>query len=415
MAEPSFHISTDLDSILSPLLISSASPTNRELNRTQSSISFIEEDIQKYSIPKTVVLLLKSFIGTGVLFIPKSFHDAGLVPAILSMLFTASLSFYGVKILLKLTLVTPGSYWQMAQEIGGRKMKLFVMAMLLSLQSGLVMMYTAFVAYNFTELAKTYTGTLIDPIWFVLSICVLLVPVCFTSKLKNFSTIATLGNIFILITLSAIIYYSAAEISSNPKPLKLYGNYASTLRFMGTSVFAFEGIGLVVPLAQTLENSPSFTHIMYMTTVGILCMYMGLGLITSIGFGDDIKSIIFENLIGERVVASLVFFYNCSVLTTIPLTIFPVFEIVDEYTMGLRVKQKYLLKISILSMLCCLSWVFYSHLDLLVALLGSFCCIPLGIIIPGMLGYKIEKSWTNINVIACGVMLVFLSLVVLIV
>ena len=406
-----FHISPDVDAV--PLLSAgSYSSLPRELNRNSSVQSFIEEDLQQHSKSKTVVLLLKSFIGTGVLFLPKTFHDAGLIPAIFSMIFTAILSFFGVKILLKLTLIAPGSYWQIAQEIGGSRMKLFVMVMLSMLQCGLVMAYTSFVAFNFTELARKYAFVVIDPIWFVLMVTILMIPVCFSTKLKNFSIIASLGNIFILITLSSVLYFAFAEIQRDPKELKYFGEWQSTLKFMGTSVFAFEGIGLVVPLAQTLENSPSFTHIMYLTTSFILAMYMLLGLVTSIGFGDDVKPIIFENLMGEQIVACLIFFYNCSVLATIPLTVYPVFELVDEFW-TLKVNETRLLKVVILSTLCGSSYVFYAHLDILVALLGSFCCIPLGIIIPGLLGYKVDKSWTNLIVVVCGTVLVFMSLVVL--
>eukprot|EP00834_Sanchytrium_tribonematis_P000401 NODE_7_length_67686_cov_1.621421.p47 type:complete len:155 gc:universal NODE_7_length_67686_cov_1.621421:14115-14579(+) len=152
---------------------------------------------------------------------------------------------------------------------------------------------------------------------------------------------------------------------------------------------------------------------MYYTTCFILTMYLGLGLVTSIAFGDNVKPIIFENLIGERIVGCLVFFYNCSVLVTIPLTIFPVFEIVDELAEDVEKSLTVLLKVLILSLLCTFSYTFYEHLDLLVSLLGSFCCIPLGIIIPGLLGYQIEKSITNRILIGCGAALVFMSLVVL--
>ncbi len=407
-----FHISPDAAE--QPLLTPDmhyAIPSR--LERNQSSLSFIEEDLQHHSVWKTVGLLLKSFIGTGVLFLPRSFYDAGIVPSILSMIFTACLSFYGVKILLKVTLVAPGTYWQIANEVGGPKMKQFVLVMLVLLQCGLVMAYTAFVAFNFTELLAKYASYTIDPVWFVLLVTLLMIPVCFTSKLKNFSTIASLGNLFIIITLLSVFYFACNEINTDPKPIHYFGDWKNTLKFMGTSVFAFEGIGLVVPLAQTLENSPSFTHIMYLTTIGILTMYLVLGLVTSIGFGESLQPIIFGNLLGQKIVACLVFFYSCSILATIPLTIFPVFEIVDEYVNKESRFKCISVKVVIMSVLCGSSYIFYSHLDTLVAILGSFCCIPLGIIIPGLLGYKLDKSKSSLIVVVLGCALVFMSLLVL--
>eukprot|EP00834_Sanchytrium_tribonematis_P000384 NODE_7_length_67686_cov_1.621421.p30 type:complete len:242 gc:universal NODE_7_length_67686_cov_1.621421:13309-14034(+) len=236
-ADNLFHISPDADLVVPLLSPGRNSTLSRELNRNYSTQSFISENFREHSSRKTIVLLLKSFIGTGVLFLPKSFYDAGLIPAIFSMIFTAALSFYGVKILLKLTLISPGSYWQIANEVGGPKMKNFVVIMLFLLQCGLVMAYTSFVAFNFTSLLFQYFDYSIDPLWFIILIAVTMIPVCFTSKLKNFSIIASLGNIFILVTLAAVVGYSFREIATTPKDILYFGKWNNTLKFMGTCKF----------------------------------------------------------------------------------------------------------------------------------------------------------------------------------
>lgn len=56
------------------------------------------------------LLLLKGFVGTGVLFLPKAFSNGGMAFSTLVLLFVAALSYYCFVLLVKTRLKVPGSF-----------------------------------------------------------------------------------------------------------------------------------------------------------------------------------------------------------------------------------------------------------------------------------------------------------------
>lgn len=66
---------------------------------------------------KAVLLLLKSFVGTGVLFLPKAYSNGGMLFSNLVLLFVAALSYYCFVLLVRTRLKYVGSFGGMFQFI----------------------------------------------------------------------------------------------------------------------------------------------------------------------------------------------------------------------------------------------------------------------------------------------------------
>ena len=75
------------------------------------------------SIRKTFMLLIKSFIGTGVLFLPRAFYNGGLGFSIGFLIIVALLNYYGMLLIVQCTFKIPGSFGDLGGVLYGPKMK----------------------------------------------------------------------------------------------------------------------------------------------------------------------------------------------------------------------------------------------------------------------------------------------------
>ncbi|KFZ20523.1 hypothetical protein V501_00077 [Pseudogymnoascus sp. VKM F-4519 (FW-2642)] len=75
------------------------------------------------SCTRTLFLLLKSFIGTGVLFLPKAFKNGGMLFSLICLVTVSLVSCVGFHLLLQCRARYDGGYGDVGEAIGGTRMK----------------------------------------------------------------------------------------------------------------------------------------------------------------------------------------------------------------------------------------------------------------------------------------------------
>lgn len=81
----------------------------------------------KSNVTKTVFLLFKAFIGSGILFLPKAFSNGGLLFSIITMWLMGSISLYCFLLLLDCKKSLTGSYGDMGGQLYGSWMRNIVL------------------------------------------------------------------------------------------------------------------------------------------------------------------------------------------------------------------------------------------------------------------------------------------------
>lgn len=81
----------------------------------------------KANVTKTVFLLFKAFIGSGILFLPKAFSNGGLVFSIITMWAMGGISLYCFLLLLDCKKYLTGSYGDMGGQLYGSWMRSIVL------------------------------------------------------------------------------------------------------------------------------------------------------------------------------------------------------------------------------------------------------------------------------------------------
>jgi solute carrier family 36 (proton-coupled amino acid transporter) len=109
------------------------------------------------TMTKAALLLLKSFVGTGVLFLPKAFKNGGMLFSSLLLPVFALFSLYCFMLLVNARKVVVGSYGDIGGALYGNKMRFIILASIVVSQIGFVCAYTIFTAENLSAFVAAVT------------------------------------------------------------------------------------------------------------------------------------------------------------------------------------------------------------------------------------------------------------------
>lgn len=349
---------------------------------------------------KTFFTLLKAFIGTGIMFLPKAFNNGGILFSSLCLLFVAAVSMWAFHLLLKCRTAVGGSYGDIGETIAGRRMRNVILASITLSQLGFVCTGLVFVADNwFSFLTAVTNGA--NPLGTKALIAlqaVLLIPLSFIRNISKLGAAATLADLFILVGLLYIWDYDLTALTTRGMDLtvRLFNPSAYTLT-IGASIFTFEGIGLIIPIHASMRHPEKFEPLLGVVMLIITCIFTSVGALCYATFGSRTEIEVINNFPqSSRVVNAVQFTYALAVLIGNPVQLFPAMRILEARIFGHRSGKKDLLTKwkknafrSFLVVLCCaVAMGGAANLDRFVALIGSVACVPLVYVYPPFLHYR---------------------------
>ncbi|KAG2141164.1 amino acid transporter [Suillus bovinus] len=358
------------------------------------------------TVTQAVLMLLKAFVGTGILFLGKAFANGGLLFSIIMISVVALVSLYSFLLLVKTKFVVSGSFGDIGGALYGPWMRYLILFSIVVSQIGFVSAYTIFVAENLKAFVLAITKCETDwPVqYFILVQLFIFLPLALIRNLAKLSTSALIADAFIL---AGLVYIFSSEMAFigkrgiaevqmfNPKDFPL---------FVGTAVFSFEGIGLVIPITDAMREPRKFPKVLTGVMVALLFLFGGAGALSYLTFGSDVNTVVLVNLDQtSKLTQSVQFLYSLAILLSIPLQFFPAVRILENGLFVRSGKQdprvkwlKNLFRFGLVAISTVISWVGAADLDKFVSLIGSFACVPLCFVYPAMLHYKaVAKTRTE--------------------
>ncbi|WCJ40017.1 Transmembrane amino acid transporter family protein [Euphorbia peplus] len=192
----------------------------------------------------------------------------------------------------------------------------------------------------------------------------------------------TLANVFIAIVGAGVLGLPYAfkrtgwdvliVVKKRPE-VKAFGGLSMFFYGMGVALYAFEGVGMVLPLESEMKEKDKFGATLALGMGFISLLYGSFGVLGYFAFGNETKDIITANL-GSGLISSFVQLGLCiNLFFTFPLMMNPVYEIVERRFWG-----------------------------------GSVCC-GLGFVLPALfhlLVFKEEMGWkgwsVDVGIVALG-------------
>ncbi|KAF2730584.1 hypothetical protein EJ04DRAFT_500230 [Polyplosphaeria fusca] len=353
----------------------------------------------KASPTGAALLLLKSFVGTGVLFLPRAFLNGGMLFSNLVLFGVAGLSYYCFVLLVSTRLVVEHSFGDMGYQLYGNWMRNMINFSLVISQIGFSSAYIVFVSENLQAFIAAVSDcrTHIDIKYMILMQMIIFLPLSLYRNINHIQKLALVADVFILLGLVYLYYFDLFTIVSQGGVSDIISfNSSSWTLFIGTAIFTFEGIGLIIPIQTGMKEPKKFPGVLAGVMVIITVVFISMGALSYAAFGSKTKTVVILNMPQDnKFVNGVQFIYSLAILLSTPLQIYPAIEITSQQLFSRTGKynpyikwKKNFFRFFMVAVCAMLAWVGANDLDKFVSLVGSFACIPLVYIYPPMLHYR---------------------------
>ncbi|KAH3975873.1 hypothetical protein HBH98_042440 [Parastagonospora nodorum] len=366
---------------------------------------------------KTFFTLLKAFIGTGIMFLPKAFKNGGMLFSTITMIIVSAVTALCFELLLSCRKQYGGAgYGDLGKSISGSKLRALILVSITLSQLGFVCAGLIFTADNLASFADAVSKSRGEPLSTNALIgiqLIVLIPMSFIRNISKLGPAALLADVFILIGLTYIYWYDISSI------VNMGGFHPSIEQFnprdwtmtIGSAIFTFEGIGLILPIQSSMKQPEHFSKLLYIVMIIITVIFTSVGVLCYGTFGENVSVEVITNFPqSSKLVNAVQFLYAMAVLVGTPVQLFPALRTIELKIFGrasgkqssMTKWKKNAFRTSLVLFTGVVAAVGASDLDKFVALIGSFACVPLVYIYPAYLHYKgvADRPWAKAGDIA---------------
>lgn len=340
-----------------------------------------------------VLLLLKSFVGTGVLFLPKAYLNGGMLFSNVVLLIVAAVTYFCFILLVQTHEKIGGSFGDMGGHLYGKYMRVVILVSVALSQMGFVSAYIVFTAENLQAFvaAVSKCRTWIDIKFLILLELVVFLPLSLIRDISKLGFAALISDAFILLGLLYLGYYDVDTIFTNHGIADIINfNPRDWTLFIGTAIFTFEGIGLVIPIKEAMKEPSKFPIVLAIVMAIITVIFTAIGALSYAAFGSSTKTVVLLNLSqDDKFVNAVQLLYSLAILLSTPLQLFPAIRIAENGLFTRSGKhhpyikwKKNVFRFFLVAVCAAIAWGGAADLDKFVALIGSFACVPLVMIYP---------------------------------
>lgn len=338
------------------------------------------------------LLLLKSFVGTGVLFLPRAYLNGGMIFSNVVLLGVAALSYYCFVLLVTTRLKVEGSFGDIGGILYGKWMRNLILFSIVISQLGFVAAYIVFTSENLQAFIQAVSNckTFIPISWLIVMQMVVFLPFSLLRDIEKLGFTALIADAFIVIGLAYLFYFDVFTLNTEGLADIIMFNQKDWTLFIGTAIFTFEGIGLIIPIQESMKHPQKFPKVMFVVMIIITTLFITMGAVSYAAYGSKTETVVLLNLPQDnKMVNGVQFLYSLAILLSTPLQIFPAIRITENALFTKSGKynpyikwQKNVYRFFVVALCALIAWGGADNLDKFVALVGNFACIPLVYIYP---------------------------------
>ena len=228
-----------------------------------------------------------------------------------------------------------------------------------------------------------------------LLICAL-TPIAWVRDIARFSFSFLIGNMLIVLALVVVTAYCSWLIAVNGLSENIEAfNGNGYLSVVGFSLYAYEGIGFVMPIMQSCATPEKFTKIVIYAVMTLAVVYCFFGTFCYLALGSTMPALVTGVLPPDNIgTVILKFLFSLNLIFGFAITINPTSTIMEGWLLKhmASTKTKYwcknLIRFFICSAVCIMSVTVSKKIDKFLGLLGALLCAPLAMTLPAVVHLK---------------------------
>ena len=262
-------------------------------------------------------------------------------------------------------------------------------------QLGLAAMYYIFVSEtirdSIAELADCESWLVDFPMGALIGIQFLAqTPLSWIKQIKGIAYFAIIADVLILSSMMWVIITNAIEVGKEGFPSSDPINSKYPM-FFGAAVLTFEGIGVMLPLHEAMENPKNFIPLVWGAIMLCCCAFATFAFV---GYGARGGKDVETNLLlamPETTISQIAKIGYCiAVFLSFPLQAFPAYRII-EIAVGFHREgtwKRNTLRTIVVLLLGLIAWGSADNLGNFVAVIGGLAMCPLAFVFPSLFHYK---------------------------
>eukprot|EP00794_Sanderia_malayensis_P020155 gene20155-22129_t len=392
----------DVDGVGSPTLLEGdiipffgtsqdSSSGSSEISISKLQNSFMLENWQ------TSMHILKGNIGTGILGLPAAVKRSGLVVGPICLALLAVVAVHSMHLLVicshavcRRSKMDACDYGEVAEEVfssvfgsrQGTRARCILDSFICMTQIGFCCVYFVFVAENLHQLFG-----LIDVRYWTL-LCFL--PVLMFAMIRELQTISYLSaaaNVLSMIGLLGTYQYLFFHLK-NPNDFPSHGTAKDFPLFFGIAIFAYEGIGIVLPVENKMKKPQDFFWVLDLSMGFVAMLYISMGFFGYLTFGADIKGSVTLNLpqlpfyVIVKASYTMAIFFTYFIQFYVPMQIMvpPLQKGSEKCKLGIDI----FMRTAMVTLTCAMA-ITIPQLDNFIALVGAISSSSIALVFPPIL------------------------------
>ncbi|CAJ1459317.1 unnamed protein product [Effrenium voratum] len=307
------------------------------------------------------VTVFKAVVGPGTLFLPSAVKNAGLVTALCVSLGAGVVSTWCMLLVLESADILRRknrdikTLGDIGFEVYGPMGQLVVDIAVVVSQLGFCTAYCVFVAENVQAIVFEAVGGMVGSdekrkcslsgflasdmlVYYIILMCIpLLIPVTWLRQLKYFAVTNTLASLLVVVSVLFMLIALVkryVEVGPEGGELELY-NLHGTLVYVGVAMYAFEGVGVLLPVQESMAEPHRMPEVVCWTLSLACLLQVVFASLAYLNYRQHTASIVTISLAdghimgGMGAVIAVQVAWVVEVLLTFPLQLFPAVRILD--------------------------------------------------------------------------------------
>jgi len=221
------------------------------------------------------------------------------------------------------------TFQELGLKVFGQRGKWAIEAGICVSQVSFVCAYFLFIGDNVAAVVNK-DGIFGSGTFYTLIATVAAVPLVYLKSIKKLVPAAILADVIIIFGLGVIFAYDFITIDRVHETVSAFTPSGLPL-FFGIAVFAFEGINIILPVEQSMEDPKKFSGVLRQSYVHLTVVMILLGALSYSAFGESTQTPILFSLPDNDLVKSVQIMYSIALFFSVPLQMVPAFNIMESY------------------------------------------------------------------------------------